>query len=74
MIFFLCQNFSYDFFLIPFFSYDFFLIHFFLWSCLKKTQVFLEKLDSIGVQITFQRFKWSKNEENNNLFYFLIYQ
>ena len=41
---------------------------------MKKTQVFWEKLDSIGVQMEIYPYIWSKNEENNNLFYFLIDQ
>ena len=41
---------------------------------MKKTQVFREKLDSIGVQMEIYPYNWSKNEENNNLFYFLIDQ
>ena len=62
-------------FFLSFFSYDFFLIKFFfLWPCVKKTQVFREKLDSIGVQMEIYPYNWSKNEENNNLFYFLIDQ
>ena len=74
MIFFLCQKFSYDFFLILFFLWFFSYQIFFLWPCVKKTQVFREKLDSIGVQMEIYPYNWSKNEENNNLFYFLIDQ
>ena len=74
MIFFLCQKFSYDFFLILFFLWFFSYPIFFLWPCVKKTQVFQEKLDSIGVQMEIYPYNWSKNEENNNLFYFLIDQ
>ena len=64
MIFFLCQKFSYDFFLM-----NFFLIQFFsypvsdkkiLMVMHEKTQVFLEKLDSIGVQMKIYSYDWSK--------------
>ena len=60
MIFFLCQN----------FSYDFFLMIFFLWLCVKKTQVFQEKLDSIGVQIMFEQFNWPQKMRKTIFFLF----
>ena len=69
MIFFLCQKFSYDFFLILFFLWFFSYPIFFLWPCVKKTQVFQEKLDSIGVQIMFEQFNWPQKMRKTIIFF-----